>query len=156
MPILDPDPGSWIWLPRAETCGPGLGKKQVPEPPAPETGRHRAFLAPSSPTPGLAWEREACEAARRLGAHRFWRGWETPLAWRHVSPLRVPRRRGTHYPWVLRPPHSVQRGALGMGVQRALEVAEGGSWLLERGGGHTEGEVERRLGWSGERPENLE
>lgn len=30
---------------------------------------------------------------------------------------------------------SVQLGALGMGVRRALEVAEGGSWLLERGGG---------------------
>lgn len=42
--------GSWIWLPRAEPPGPGLGRKQVLELPAPGEQQH------SYPHPGQAWE----------------------------------------------------------------------------------------------------
>lgn len=72
-PILDPEPGSWIWPPRAETSGPRSGRKQVPDPSAPGTGRHRAF---SPPSPGQAWRRGARGAARLLETPRLRRGWE--------------------------------------------------------------------------------
>lgn len=72
-PILDPEPGSWIWPPRAETSGPRSGRKQVLDPSAPGTGRHRAF---SPPPPGQAWRGGARGAARLLGTPRLRRGWE--------------------------------------------------------------------------------
>ena len=79
---------------------------------------------------GQACKGEACRAAKLLGVPRFREGWETPLAWGHAAPLEVPNQCGTHYTWVLPPTQSgcdMQPGALGVGVQRALEVAEGGS-----------------------------
>lgn len=119
-PILDPDPGSWIWLPKAEMCGPGLGRKHDQEPPAPGIGRHRAFL-PSphhSPRPGL--ERGSPRSSQTP--------WGTQFPARVGDAFSLGTRFSTgssktrwhaYNTWVLQPLQSVgmQLGTLRVGVQ---------------------------------------